>query len=136
VIHPPLPHKEEKVEITDTQRRSFIALACKMAWADGVVVAEERDFVRNLVERFGGCAISESELDQWLESGAPEAALKDLPEGMDQLFIYEAMRLMEVDGEIADSELEQLNQLMGRLFDGHSPKTPIAKIKLGKRQRQ
>lgn len=122
------------MELTDQKRRAFVALACKMAWADGVVAAEEREFVRNLVERIGGGVVSEADLDQWLESGAPNAEMKDLSDGMDQLFLYEAMRLMEVDGEIADSELAQIETILGRLFQGHATGTPIGRIALKKQR--
>ena len=76
------------------QKRTFIALACKLAWADGVVAAEERDYVARLVAKLGGASVSPEELDQWLVSGAPPAELSELPEAMGEMFVYEALRLV------------------------------------------
>ncbi len=42
------------MQLTPEQRRALVALACKMAWADGVVTDDERTYVRKLAERFAG----------------------------------------------------------------------------------
>ncbi len=121
------------MSVTPEDRRHFIALACKVAWADGVVTDEEREFVRGLVQRLGGKAIGEPEMEAWLADGVPEQELEALPEGLGQLFVYEAMKLMEVDGDIDRAEMEMIEQLMGRVFKSREAETPLARIALKRR---
>ena len=120
------------MQLDDKQRRTFVALAVKVAWADGVVADSERAQVVALAARIGGGAISGSELDQWLASGAPPAELSDLPQALGELFVYEAFKLIESDGDISTSELALLQQLMTRV-DQRNHGTPIGKIALKKR---
>src|SRR5512143_1502337 len=101
--------------LDDRQKRAFIALACKVAWADGVVADEERKQVAALLQRFGGTPVTPEELDAWLTSGAPAAELSELPEAVAEMFIYEAMRLIESDGEMAESEIRFIDDLLGRV---------------------
>lgn len=122
------------VQLDAHQRRAFIALACKVAWADGVVQPEERVQVAALVERIGGGAVSADELDAWLQTGAPPAELEELPPALGELFIYEAFKLVESDGEISDSELQLLQRLCARVDKRHEG-TPLGRIALVKRPR-
>jgi len=119
--------------LDDRQKRAFIALACKVAWADGVVADEERVQVTALLERLGGTPVSPQELDAWLTSGAPAAELSELPEAVAEMFIYEAMRLVESDGEMSDSELAFIEDLLGRVRKRHEEATTLAKIALAKK---
>lgn len=118
------------MSVTPEQRRTLVALACRMAWADGVVAEEERDFIRDFVARIGGGAIGDEEVSRWLEEGGPDAIVGDLPESLGRMFVYEAMRLMEADGEIVEAELEMLDGLVDRLFAGHGPEATLARIAL------
>ena len=113
--------------LDDKQKRTFIALACKVAWADGVVEPEERERVAQLVQKLGGDTVSPAELDQWLASGAPPAELNELPPSIGEMFIYEAFRLCEADGVISDQELALIESLVSRV-DRNKPGTPVAKI--------
>jgi tellurite resistance protein len=119
--------------LDDRQKRAFIALACKVAWADGVVADEERTQVAAMLQRLGGAPVTSDELDSWLTSGAPAAELSELPEAVAEMFIYEAMRLIESDGDMADSELRLLEQLLGRVRERHDEATTLAKIALAKK---
>ena len=119
--------------LDDRQKRAFIALACKVAWADGVVAEEERAQVTGLLERFGGTPVTAQELDAWLTSGAPAVELSELPEAVAEMFIYEAMRLIESDGDMSDSELRFIEDLLGRVRQRHNEATTLAKIALAKR---
>jgi tellurite resistance protein len=114
------------------QKRTFIALACKVAWADGVVAEEERERVAALVEKLGGQSVSPAELDQWLSTGAPPAELDELPPSIGEMFIYEAFRLCESDGAISDEELGFIEKLVARVAKKHEPGTPVAKIAVRK----
>ena len=121
------------MQLDASQRRAFIALACKVAWADGVVQDEERAQVAALVERIGGGAVSPAELDAWLATGAPPAELADLSPALGELFIYEAFKLIESDGDITDTELKLLDTICARVEQRHSG-TPVGRIALVKRK--
>lgn len=114
------------------QKRTFVALACKVAWADGVVAVEERAHIVRLIERLGGVAVTADELDAWLSSGAPPAELASLPPGMADMLVYEAMQLIESDGVVADEELAFVEGLLSRV-QSKAPTMPIGKIFLGTR---
>jgi hypothetical protein len=118
--------------LDDKQKRTFIALACKVAWADGVVTDEERVSVAQLVSRIGGAPIEPSELDAWLETGAPPAELSELPPAIGDMFIYEAMKLVEADHDMSDAEMSMLEDLVARVAKKHKD-TPIARIELVKK---
>lgn len=120
------------MQLDAQQRRAFIALACKVAWADGVVQDEERAQVAALVERIGGGAVSAEELDSWLASGAPPAELADLSPALGELFVYEAFKLIESDGDISASELALLESICTRVDQRHTG-TPLGRIALVKR---
>src|SRR5690349_9844320 len=117
--------------LDEKQKRTFIALACKVAWADGVVEPEERERVAELVQKLGGNAVSTRELDQWLASGAPPAELNELPPSVGEMFIYEAFRLCEADGVISDQELALIEGLVTRIAR-KEPGVPVAKIAVRK----
>lgn len=122
--------------LDDRQKRTFIALACKVAWADGVVADEERERVAALVQKLGGQAVSPAELDDWLTSGAPPAELAELPPSVGEMFIYEAFRLIESDGSISDDELHFIEILCARVQHRHEPGTSVAKVAVRKLDRK
>ena len=113
--------------LDERQKRTFIALACKVAWADGVVTDEERVSVAQIVTRLGGIAVEPHELDKWLESGAPAAELDELPPAVGEMFIYEAMRLVEADHDMSDSEMRMIEDLVARVSKKHEQQ-PVAKV--------
>jgi hypothetical protein len=128
------PPGDDAPMLDERQKRTFIALACKVAWADGVVTDEERVSVAALVSRLGGTPVEPGELDQWLASGAPPAELSELPPAVGDMFIYEAMRLVEADHDMSDSEMRMIEDLVLRVKQKHENdrETPIAKIALVK----
>lgn len=119
--------------LDDKQKRAFIALACKVAWADGVVADEERAQVAALLQRFGGAPVTPEELDAWLSSGAPAAELADLPPAMSEMFIYEAWQLVESDGDVSDTEIKLIEGLLGRVAKAEGEGTKLGQIKLVKK---
>lgn len=118
--------------LDDKQKRAFIALACKVAWADGVVQDEERAQVAALLQRFGA-PVTEAELDAWLTAGAPDAELSELPPAMSEMFIYEAWKMVESDGDVSDKEIKLIEGLLGRVNkkggDGSTKLGQIALVK-------
>lgn len=118
--------------LTDQQKRTFIALACKVAWADGVVTDEERVSVAQLMSRIGGAPIEPAELDLWLESGAPPAELEQLPPAIGDMFIYEAMKLVEADHDMSDAEMRMIEDLVARVVRKHDG-VKVAQVAVVKR---
>jgi len=114
--------------LDDRQKRTFIALACKVAWADGVVEPEERIAVAALVTKLGGTPVTPEELDEWLATGAPAAEVEDLAPELGEMLIYEAMKLVESDHDMSDSELEMVEALAARVAKKHEPEMPLAKV--------
>ncbi len=132
-VDPRTEYSSPMPELTKEQRRGLIALACKVAWADGVVSPEERAQVLDLVRRHGDASLSERELDAWLETGGPEVELASVPSEVGETFFHEATEVMRADGEMATEEMELVCQVMSRVF-AHEPQgTPISKIRLVKR---
>lgn len=106
----------EAVEVTREQRRTLIALACRVAWADGVVEYEERSFIADLVRRLGDDTLEADELESWLDKGPPRAELESLPPELGQFFFYEALRLAESDGDMDPREQSMVEDILGRVF--------------------
>lgn len=121
-----------KLEVGD--RRTFVALACLVAWTDGVVTAEEREHVLRIAQRMGADAVSSEELERWLAHGLPESEVAALPPSLGEYFVYEAMQLIEADGEIDDRELRVVEQIMARVFTKPPAGTPLARIALVRRR--
>jgi uncharacterized tellurite resistance protein B-like protein len=112
----------------DKAKRAFIALACKVAWADGVVQDEERAQVTALLKRLGS-PVSESELDEWLKSGAPPAELSELPPALSEMFIYEAWKLIEADGDVTEGLLARV----AKVHENAGTGTKVAQIAIVKK---
>jgi len=121
------------MEITAEQRRDLIALCCQMAWADGKVTDEERASVVALLDRIGWNAVEQADTQRWLDEGAPEVDISNLPDGLGQFAVYEVMRVMEADGVIDDRETALVQRLIDRLYDGAPRDTPLARIVLAGR---
>lgn len=121
------------MEITAEQRRHLIALCCQMAWADGKVTDEERTQVVGLLDRIGWTAVESENTQQWLDEGAPDVDIADLPQSLGQFAVYEVMRVMEADGDIDDREMALVQRLIDRLYEGAPRDTPLARIVLAGR---
>lgn len=121
------------MKFTTEQRRTFVALACKIAWADGIVTNQERSFVHSMMERFAHEEISDQELNSWLEIGVPPEELNILPADLGEVFFVEALHLAFADGELADEEAELLKQIMDRMFQDRPQGTALARIALDRR---
>lgn len=103
-------------------------MLCKVAWADGVVDEAERGYVHGMIERLGGEALAPGELDKWLEEGVPADQLGVLPDNLQQFFFYEALKLAEVDGDLAEKEQEVLEKIMQRVFEPHEENATLGQI--------
>jgi hypothetical protein len=104
-----------RMPITDEQRKTLLALACTVARADNVVRSEEREYLRGFYQRYAGSSLTPETFDSWLANGPPSVDIEELPASIAQLFLYEAMQLAEVDGELADSEIEMVEWIMEKV---------------------
>jgi uncharacterized membrane protein YebE (DUF533 family) len=118
------------MDSSQQQRRAFIALLCKMAWADGVVSDEEREHIKTTLTRVAADAVTAEELGSWLRDGVPEGPIEVLPPDLNLLFVLEATALMSVDGSIDAREREMLESLIHRASDDPPDSTPIAELDL------
>lgn len=104
------------MDLTPTQRRTLIALACKVAWADGIVTEEERDYVLGMVTRFAKGVLDSGEVEEWLDNGAPELGSVELPQVVSSIFLLDAIKIMKADGEVDGDEHQQLDRIMEQVF--------------------
>jgi len=103
------------MELEPRQRRDLLALLCRVAWADGLVVDAERTRLRDTLSRVGQGAVTEAELEQWLSKGPPKVR-GSLPIEAKQLFIQEAMRVISADCDIAPAEMASMRDVINYYF--------------------
>ena len=96
-------------------RRDLIALLCRVAWADGVVVDAERVRLREIFLRVGHGAVSEDELELWLSEGPPRVT-GTLPGDAKALFVQEAMGVISADRQIDPSEMTAMRDVINYYF--------------------
>lgn len=118
------------MELSADERRTLMAMLCAVAWADGVVTEEEAAVVRELAARFGG--VSLQQVDTWLAEGPPEQALAVLPDEINQLFFYEALRISQADGDVSEEELTLLDDLVSRAVKERPDGVLLGRVKLVK----
>jgi uncharacterized tellurite resistance protein B-like protein len=101
--------------LTASERRQLIALLCRVARADGQVVAEERERLQAVLVRLGEHTVSGAELDTWLEHGAPRVAGTLSPLAR-QAFMNEAMGVVAADRHIDPAELHAIREILKTYF--------------------
>lgn len=121
------------MQLDPEERRTFVALACLVAWTDGVVTDEEREHVLRIAERVGGGTVADDELERWLSQGPPDAEVTRLPPSLGEYFFYEAMEIVQADGDVDDREKLLVEEIMKRVFEKPPQGTPLAKIALVKK---
>lgn len=114
--------------VTREDRRTLIALMCKVAWADGRIDPSERAYVQALISRLSDEPVSSEELDSWLTNGVPNKELRPLPPTLEHFFFDESLRLSQADGDLDDRELAVVETLMNKVFDPHPEGTSLAQI--------
>jgi hypothetical protein len=75
-------------------------------------------------------------VDEWLKSGAPPAELSELPPALSEMFIYEAWKLIEADGDVTDQEIKLIEGLLARIAKVHENAgtgTKVAQIAIVKK---
>lgn len=88
----------------------LLAFVCSFAWADHEVQDQERDFVRDLVQRLD---LEEEDMEQvalWLKlpPRPEEIDPQDVPIEHRELFVAIAKMMIGADGIVAETEAESL----------------------------
>ena len=98
------------LDMNSADRLRLMQFVCSFAWADLEVRAEERTYVRDLVERLGLGADEARQVQRWLEV-PPEPESLDptsVPRAHRVAFVEAIEGLIRSDGEVADEERENL----------------------------
>ncbi len=88
----------------------LLRFVCSFAWADLEIRPEERAFVARLIRRLGLSEDERLEVEGWLTT-PPALETVDpalVPREHRLLFVRAAESVIAIDGDIADSEKEQL----------------------------
>jgi uncharacterized tellurite resistance protein B-like protein len=94
--------------------KTFIALLCRVAWADREITPEEVLAIREVAEKMG--LDGDIDVMMWIGGGVPDSEIRGLPASMREYFYYEAYRVAQVDGELVEAEVRVLDQLLCRVF--------------------
>jgi len=105
------------MELSPAQRRDFIILLVRVAWADGVIVDAEQKRLADALDRLSEGSVSRLELMQWLVSGAPDIS-GPLPVAARELFTHEALQLLAADGDADPQEMRAVKDLASSCFMG------------------
>ena len=97
------------------QRRDFIGLLCRVAWADGVIAEGERVRLREVLSRIGKGAVLPTELELWLRDGPPNIE-EPLPREAREAFITESMRLIAADCDVDPAEMRAMQDILNYYF--------------------
>jgi uncharacterized tellurite resistance protein B-like protein len=94
--------------LNQRERMRLMKFVCSFAWADLEIRPEERDFVKNLIERLILDEDERAKVAGWLEV-PPEIESIDptlVPHQHRRIFLEEIKGVIESDGEIAPEERE------------------------------
>jgi uncharacterized tellurite resistance protein B-like protein len=97
------------------QRHDFIALLCRIAWADGQIAEGERARLREVLLRIGKGAVMPDELERWLNDGPPRVEAP-LPAEAREAFINESMRLNAADCDVDPAEMRAMQDILNYYF--------------------
>jgi len=97
------------------QRRDLVALLCRVAWADGIVVQAERDCLYGALGRIGEGAVRADELEIWLREGPPRVQ-GTLPSEAKHVFIREALALISADNDVDPAEMTAMRDVINYYF--------------------
>jgi uncharacterized membrane protein YebE (DUF533 family) len=107
-------------ELTAGERRILIYLWCRVAWVDGVITEEERNYVHQLFSRVGHEAVSPEELQGWLSQEPPKPEtdwLTSLSEDAAEMFWQEASAVAAADGHADREEMAMIHRTMNKIFE-------------------
>jgi uncharacterized tellurite resistance protein B-like protein len=94
--------------LNQRERMRLMKFVCSFAWADLEIRPEERDFVKNLIERLTLDDDERGKVAGWLEV-PPDIESIDptlVPHEHRRIFLGEIQGVIESDGEIAPEERE------------------------------
>ena len=98
-------------ELDLEERLQLVQLACLAAWADLIVVPEERQVVFELANHLAFGEEQLEEVSQWLTGPPPEIDPGTLPLEHRQLFLDALLEVVLADGRLEPEESEMLTLL-------------------------
>ncbi len=104
------------MELSRDQRRALLAMCIEVARADGTVNVSEYENVLELLGRLSHGSVGYSEIEQWLQQGAPRFDVR-LPEEAVKVFLREAVGIARADGKVDAVEIATIKELVARYFD-------------------
>lgn len=95
-------------ELSKEDRLRLVKFVCSFAWADLHITETERGFVHKLVRKLKLDPDERRQVDEWLEMPprAEDLDPTEIPREHRALFLSTAREMIEVDGEIAEEEVE------------------------------
>lgn len=95
-------------QLSKDDRLRLVKFVCSFAWADLQIATSERTFVHKLVRKLRLDAEERELVEEWLEVPPRPEELDpaEIPREHRALFLATARAMIEVDGEIAEEEVE------------------------------
>ncbi len=100
-------------ELSKEDRLRLMKFVCSFAWADLRIDEAERKMVQKLVRRLKLNADEKKQVEEWLElpPAAEDLDPGQIPDAHRAVFLSTAREMIEVDGEVAEEELENFELL-------------------------
>jgi len=100
-------------ELSKEDRLQLMKFVCSFAWADLRIDEAERKMVKKLMRKLKLNADEKKQVDEWLElpPTAEDLDPGQIPDAHRALFLSAAREMIEVDGEVAEEELENFELL-------------------------
>jgi hypothetical protein len=110
------PEFRLRVVLNMQQRRDFVALICRVAWAHGVIGAAESARLARMRQHVADDAISAEELQAWLRVGPPEISAR-LPAQFKHAFQHASVTVVSDDGVCDAQEMRVIRELLVHAFE-------------------
>ncbi|HJK95957.1 MAG TPA: TerB family tellurite resistance protein [Polyangiaceae bacterium LLY-WYZ-14_1] len=106
-------------QLDRNDRLRLMKFVCSFAWADLQVDEAERGFVGRLIEQLDLDEEERQQVAEWLEVPPRPEELdpSEIPRSHRELFLEAVRDVIEVDGRIADSEVENFDLLAQLISD-------------------
>ena len=100
-------------ELTKEDRLQLMKFVCSFAWADLRIDEAERKMVKKLMRKLKLDKDEKKQVEEWLELPPPAEDLDptQIPQEHKALFLKTAREMIEVDGEVAEEEIENFELL-------------------------
>jgi hypothetical protein len=98
------------------QLRDFVALLCRVAWADGAVGPAESARLASVRQRIANDVLHAEELQAWLRVGPPEIS-GPLPTIVKQAFHNSSVTVAGEDGACGPDAMRVIRTILSQCFE-------------------